>query len=367
METKDTLSSCSDSEEQDMQQMLKRAKILKGSCLNGLSALKSNFTWKHVQGITKSEFERAFSRIFGEDVDTFIRMFSRNVDTLEQQLTKETILESNCQNAFRVLNIQFEKIFTFVLIKPSSLDVQEVKASDASSEDKAQESCMVSFLLLHSHLKLLSNNDLKGTRTEYGFKRAFTTLFGQDLETFTEYTQLEILEFCDTLIQHMEYVKKSIDKRALHKRDYDSRVNERQMQTTEEKVDTSKALDVNIRPIYEEEPMAEVQTTAKINVFATRQQHTEQLEFNNEGEVDQNAEQCHDSRPLPAKLIDNQITELSYQSLEIKRLLDDLRVTAAQVRVTAAKYKLVLLVILMKNMLSINAVGTKVTTASVQS
>ncbi|GKD62832.1 hypothetical protein Tco_1300341 [Tanacetum coccineum] len=44
------------------------------------------------------------------------------MDTLEQQLTKETILESNCQNAFRVLKTQFEKIFTFVLIKPSSLD-----------------------------------------------------------------------------------------------------------------------------------------------------------------------------------------------------------------------------------------------------
>ncbi|GJV22276.1 hypothetical protein Tco_1371296 [Tanacetum coccineum] len=44
------------------------------------------------------------------------------MDTLKQQLTKETILESNCHNAFRVLKTQFEKIFTFVLIKPSSLD-----------------------------------------------------------------------------------------------------------------------------------------------------------------------------------------------------------------------------------------------------
>ncbi|GKB34112.1 hypothetical protein Tco_0879054 [Tanacetum coccineum] len=52
-------------------------------------------------------------------------------------------------------------------------------------QDKAKESCMVSFRRLHLHLKLLSNNDLKGTRTEYGFKRAFATLFGQDLETFT--------------------------------------------------------------------------------------------------------------------------------------------------------------------------------------
>nr|GFD19915.1 hypothetical protein [Tanacetum cinerariifolium] len=102
------------------------------------------------------------------------------------------------------------------------------------------------------------------------------------------------------------------------------------MRTTEEKVDTSKALDassvdtecsrteskeqdtssrsgndahdddVDIRPIYDEEPMAEVQTTAEIDVFAIGQQHTKQPEFNNEGEVVQNAEECHDTCPLPA-------------------------------------------------------------------
>ncbi|GJV39412.1 hypothetical protein Tco_1417852 [Tanacetum coccineum] len=113
----------------------------------------------------------------------------------------------------------------------------------------------------------------------------------------------------------MESVKKSIDERALHKREYDTRVNERQMQTTKGKDDTCKALDASlvntassgtesieqdtssrsgndahaddadIRPIYDEEPMAEVQTTAEINVFATGQQHTEQPEFNNEGET----------------------------------------------------------------------------------
>ncbi|GJW00237.1 hypothetical protein Tco_1555488 [Tanacetum coccineum] len=167
---------------------------------------------------------------------------------------------------------------------------------------------------------------------------------------FLQYTQLEIPEFCDTLIQQMESVKKSIDERAQHKREYDSWVNERQMQTTEEKVDTSKALDAslvdtkssgtelkvqdtrsisrndahaddaNIRPIYDEEPMAKVQMTAEINVFATGQQHTEQPEFNNEGKVDQNAEQCHDTCHFPAKLIDNQSTKLSNQSLESENI-----------------------------------------------
>nr|GFA85923.1 hypothetical protein [Tanacetum cinerariifolium] len=84
----------------------------------------------------------------------------------------------------------------------------------------------------------------------------------------------------------MKSVKKSIDERAQHKREYDNRVNERQMHTTEEKVDTSNALDaslvdtkssgtesreqdtsnksrndahaddVDTRPIYDEEPMS---------------------------------------------------------------------------------------------------------------
>ncbi|GKE74357.1 hypothetical protein Tco_1536398, partial [Tanacetum coccineum] len=126
----------------------------------------------------------------------------------------------------------------------------------------------------------------------------------------------------------MESVKKSIDKREIHKREYDSRVNEKLMQTIKEKVDTSKALDANIRPIYDEELMAEVQTTTEINVFATGQQHTEQPEFNNEGEVNQNAEQCHDTCPFPAKLTDNQIIEHSYQSLESENIC--LKKTVAQ-------------------------------------
>nr|GEZ90680.1 hypothetical protein [Tanacetum cinerariifolium] len=39
---------------------------------------------------------------------------------------------------------------------------------------------------------------------------------------------------------------KSVDERALHKREYDRWVNERPMQTTKEKVDTSKALDAGL-------------------------------------------------------------------------------------------------------------------------
>ncbi|GKG48859.1 hypothetical protein Tco_0513006, partial [Tanacetum coccineum] len=57
---------------------------------------------------------------------------------------------------------------------------------------------------------------------------------------------LAILEFYDTLIQHIESVKKSIDERAQHKREYDSWGNERQIQTTKGKVDTGKAVDASL-------------------------------------------------------------------------------------------------------------------------
>nr|GEX29704.1 hypothetical protein [Tanacetum cinerariifolium] len=63
---------------------------------------------------------------------------------------------------------------------------------------------------------------------------------------FLEYTRIEVQHFKDTLIQHMGSVKKSIAERALHKREYDSRVNERQMQTHEGKVDMTKALDASL-------------------------------------------------------------------------------------------------------------------------
>nr|GEZ71293.1 hypothetical protein [Tanacetum cinerariifolium] len=53
---------------------------------------------------------------------------------------------------------------------------------------------------------------------------------------FLEYTQLKIQELRDTLIQHIEYVKKSIDKRALHKREYDSTMNERRMRKIEKRL-----------------------------------------------------------------------------------------------------------------------------------
>nr|GEX19187.1 hypothetical protein [Tanacetum cinerariifolium] len=131
---------------------------------------------------------------------------------------------------------------------------------------------------------------------------------------FTEYTGIKVKQFRDTLLQHMSNVKKSVAKRTRHQRQYDKRVNKRQMQTQESKIDMGKGIDAHsvvtessgtesevqddnnrsgndtdaddpdIRPIYNEEPLAEVQLTAECNIFAIGQQHTKEPEIINEGQ-----------------------------------------------------------------------------------
>ncbi|GJU50884.1 hypothetical protein Tco_1220439 [Tanacetum coccineum] len=93
---------------------------------------------------------------------------------------------------------------------------------------------------------------------------------------FLAYTQTELPKFRDTLIPHMEYVKKSIDERTQLKRDG----------TKSDKHDTSSRsgtyithdVDAYIRPVNDQVSFAEVQLTAQHNVHANEQQHTEQSE-----------------------------------------------------------------------------------------
>nr|GEV88717.1 hypothetical protein [Tanacetum cinerariifolium] len=280
---------------------------------------------------------------------------------------------------------------------------------------KAKERCMAYYRSLHSHLQVLSKQYLKGTRIEHGFKRAFMSLFGQDVDTFTstmllnvdrlqkqldkdefqedgsmtafwvvnnqfqkfidsqftldynsqmtdkyfvEYTGIEVKHFRDTLLQHMGNVKKFVVERTRHQRQYDRRVNKRLMQTQESKIDTSKAVsddlvvtessetelevqddnsrsgndtdadDADIRHIYDEEPMAEVQLTTECNIFAIGQQHTKQPEIINEGRVDQYPEQRQVKSPMLDSSPDNLTNDYSKQSLESENSL--LKETVAQ-------------------------------------
>ncbi|GJZ02206.1 hypothetical protein Tco_0757623 [Tanacetum coccineum] len=180
-------------------------------------------------------------------------------------------------------------------------DVHAIKYRMSTSKER----CMAYFRSLHSHLQVLSKEDLKGSRLKHGFKRAFMSLFGQDNDTFTS------KELDTSLV-----VTKS------------SRI-ESGKQDTSNKSGNDAAVDhADIRPIYNEEPMAEVQLTAECNIFAIGQQHTEQPEIINHGRVDQYPEQCQVKSPMLDSSPYNQTTEYSKQSLESKNIL--LKKTVAQ-------------------------------------
>ncbi|GJX41296.1 hypothetical protein Tco_0256286 [Tanacetum coccineum] len=121
------------------------------------------------------------------------------------------------------------------------------------------------------------------------------------------------------------------------------------MQTHESKIDTSKAMDADlvitessgtesevqddisrsgndtdvddadIRPIYDEEPMNEVQLTAECNIFAIGQQHIKQPEIIHEGRVDQYPEQCQVQSPILDSSLDNQANEARKKTQEIDK------------------------------------------------
>ncbi|GKE07206.1 hypothetical protein Tco_1399224 [Tanacetum coccineum] len=235
--------------------------------------------------------------LFGQDADTFTSMMLLNVDQLQKQLDKDGSIA-----AFWVINKQFQQFIDS---------------------------------------KFTLDYDIQMTN-----------------KYFVKYTGIKVKHFRDTLLQHMGNVKKPVAERTRHQRQYDRRVNKRQLETQESKIDPSKVMDnglvvterngtetevqddisrsgndtdaddTDIRPIYDQEPMVEVQLTAECNIFAIGQQHTEQPEIINEGRVDQYPEQCQVKSPMINLSPDNQTTEYSKQSLESENIL--LKNTVAQ-------------------------------------
>ncbi|GJS37176.1 hypothetical protein Tco_0535558 [Tanacetum coccineum] len=225
-------------------------------------------------------------------------------------------------------------------------------------QDKAKESCMISFRLLHSHLKQLDREEFQETKSIGAFK-----VLMKQFQTFINF----------------RYCFDDFDGAMIRKR-----VNDRVMQSKEGKVDSSKALDAglvvtesneteserhvlssrygndthtddaDINSVNDKQPMAEVQLSAEHNILANEQQHSEQSESvydtyllekvdrnttpestdmsHRGGEIDQNADakKCQVSCPLPDPSFDNMTTEFSNQFLESKNI--SLKKTVAQLQ-----------------------------------
>ncbi|GKC38120.1 hypothetical protein Tco_1050504 [Tanacetum coccineum] len=127
---------------------------------------------------------------------------------------------------------------------------------------------MASLRLLHSLLQVLSYNDLK---IEGGFKRAFATLFDQDVQTFT-----------GTVLLNLDQLEKQLDTKEFQEigsfNAFRHSINKKSNKMKSEKHVTSSksgndthAEDADIKPVNNKEPLAKVQMTTKYNVLANGQ------------------------------------------------------------------------------------------------
>ncbi|GKA21222.1 hypothetical protein Tco_0701211 [Tanacetum coccineum] len=188
MEMKDTLSSCSDLDEQEIQQLQKQAKILKENSLNKLNALKT--TIQHLSSSNSSmyyEFREAFHRLFNADVGTFKDVLSRNMQNLERQLNKETLHEKDSNSGLSMIKVQFDNF-------------------------------------IHSRVLELSNFDSHALEITQDFKA---------------YTNMEAQTFKETIIQKMDSIEQCIVERARHEQELQTRLkrlNERKLQIQECKI-----------------------------------------------------------------------------------------------------------------------------------
>nr|GFA06294.1 hypothetical protein [Tanacetum cinerariifolium] len=109
-----------------------------------------------------------------------------NVDSLKVDLVviQNTCFEKEDSNS----ETAFNKPIKESSMNSETKDVHAIKYKMS----KAKERCMAYFLSLHSHLQVLSKEDLKGTHIEHVFKRAFMSLFGQHDDTFTSMMFLNV-------------------------------------------------------------------------------------------------------------------------------------------------------------------------------
>ncbi|GJW61450.1 hypothetical protein Tco_0110785 [Tanacetum coccineum] len=196
----DTVSSCSTYKVQEKTQLSNER------CMKCLIAIQSQF-----------KFLTDTLQDFGT-MPIFKITFAQDLDLLEQHLTKEIISQTDCKTILTKLRTTFENAFNSEF---KAHQLQKQLDKDEFQEDGS----MAAFWVVNNQFQKFI--DLQ-----------FTLDYDSQMidKYFIEYTGIKVKQFKDTLLQHMGNVKKSVAERTRHQRQYDRRVNKRQMQPQESKV-----------------------------------------------------------------------------------------------------------------------------------
>ncbi|GJW71598.1 hypothetical protein Tco_0128515 [Tanacetum coccineum] len=199
-----------------LEQHLTKEIISQTDCKTTLTKLRTTF-----ENAFNSKFKARMQKYTRFDAQSFYDAMIFNMDsigkymheiTLHQQQTSQVLKQKKLMqtpedhsNPIPALNVDSLKV-NLVVIQNTCSEKEDSNSETASNKlvkecnlnsetndvhaikykmSKAKERCVAYFRSLHSHLQVLSKDDLNGTRIEHGFKRAFMSLFGQDADTFT--------------------------------------------------------------------------------------------------------------------------------------------------------------------------------------
>ncbi|GJY37533.1 hypothetical protein Tco_0422911 [Tanacetum coccineum] len=118
----------------------------------------------------------------------------------------------------------------------------------------------------------------------------------------------------------MGNVKKSVAERTRHQRQYDRRVNKRQLQTQESKINTGKVVDADLVVTKSSGTESEVQNDSSMSGNDTDADDADIRPIYDEEPMAEYPEQCQVKSPMLDSSPDNQTTK-SKQSLESENIL----------------------------------------------
>ncbi|GKC13240.1 hypothetical protein Tco_1010022, partial [Tanacetum coccineum] len=254
-----------------LEQHLTKDILSRTDCTTTLTNLRTKF-----ENAFNSEFEERMRKYTRYNAQSFndamictmdsIRKYMLEIILHQQRtlhlLKQKTLMQTQEDHSHQTQAVNSDSLKVDLVVKQNSCSEKEDSNSETASSKSAKE-CSLNSETQDVHAIKYKMSKAKercmATTMLLNFQKFIDSKFTLDYDSqmtdtyFVEYTGIEVQHFRDTLLQHLGNVKKSVAERTRHQRQTDSIVqddNSRSGNDTD--VD-----DADIRPIYDEDPMAE--------------------------------------------------------------------------------------------------------------
>ncbi|GKA91231.1 hypothetical protein Tco_0813101 [Tanacetum coccineum] len=255
----------------------------------------------------KTLFESTFRTFFGEEHQDFRKKMFHNLDQLRWQFDRENLHEVNAKTCLKVLRTQFKQFFASKGV--TSLDyLNQLDQENFKDYTGCEPETYRSNLLVHLDIleKFIDKSVLN-----------YAILHEHEIEQSLKLQSKDV------------QIKCYGNENSISDAAFSNLVNERQMQMPEGKVDTVKELDNAYVVVTDSSGTeSEKQDTCSRSGNATHVEDADIRPVNDEEPMAEDAEKCQDTSPLLGPSFTNKTTEFSNQSLESENI--SLKKTVAQ-------------------------------------